>query len=219
MTNRQASVTDAGRTVRGYRRLARFYDLLAVPRLTRRQRRQAVAQLALRPGDSVLDLACGTGLSLPALIEAVGPVGRVVGVDLSQDQLARARQRVLVAGWQNVTLIAANAEELDLGQQFDGILCSYTHDIMTSRLAVQQAVEHLRPGGRFVAFGLKRPTGWRAPLNALLLAYYWVLRVPINWDPKTSRRPCAYLEEALGGVEVRERFLGLWYQAVGVKSS
>ncbi|MBI1885853.1 MAG: methyltransferase domain-containing protein [Chloroflexi bacterium] len=212
-------MTDTDRTVRGYRWLARLYDLLAVPRLTARQRREAVAQLALRPGDSALDLGCGTGLSLPALAEAVGPAGRVVGADLSPDQLARARQRVEAAGWQNVSLVQANAEELDLGERFQGILACYVHDIMTSPAAAKKAVDHLKPGGRFVALGLKRPAGWLAPLNALFQLYFFVLRVPINWHPEASRRPWANLERLLGPLEIRERFFGTWYRAVGVKPS
>lgn len=208
---------DASYVQREYRRLARFYDLLAVPRLTARQRREAVARLALRSGDCVLDLGCGTGLSLSALVEAVGPAGRVVGVDLSEDQLARSGEKVAAAGWENVSLTWSNAEELQFGEQFDGILASYTHDIMTSAVAVARAVAHLKPGGRFVALGFKRPTGWRAPLNAIIVAFYWLFRVPINWDADASRRPWADLEHVLGPLEVEERFLGTWYRAVGVK--
>jgi len=218
-TSEPAPVIDLQRNLRGYRRLARFYDLLAVPPLTARQRREAVAQLALPRGGSVLDLGCGTGLSLTPLVAAVGPDGRVVGVDLSPDQLARARRRVEAAGWTNVLLIEANAEELALNESFDGILSTYTHDIMTSRRAIGRAVRHLKPGGRFVAVGFKRPTGWSAPLNLLVKAFYTALRIPIQWDRETSRRPWAYPEELLGPLDVRERFGGLWYEAVGVKLS
>ena len=111
----------------------------------------------------------------------------------------------------------ANAEELTLGEQFDGILSTYTHDIMTSPLAVQRAVAHLKPGGRFAAIGFARPAGWRSPLNLLFEAFYTCLRIPVNWDAETSGRPWTNLERQLGVLTVRHRFIGTWYRAVGVK--
>ena len=210
-------VIDAARTQRGYSRLARIYDLLAVPWLTSGVRREAVLQLRLRAGDSALDLGCGTGLSLSFLVDALGPSGRVVGVDLSREQLERARRRAANAGWGNVFFVQANAEEMYLDEQFDGILSTYTHDIMTSPLAVERAVVHLKPGGRFVALGFKRPTGWRSPLNALFVAFYKLFRIPISWDAEASDRPWTYIERLLGNVRVKERFLGTWYRAVAVK--
>ncbi|WP_030742635.1 class I SAM-dependent methyltransferase [Streptomyces sp. NRRL F-5135] len=50
----------------------------------------AVAALGLRPGDAVLDAGCGTGRALPALREAVGPRGTVLGVDLTPEMLRAA---------------------------------------------------------------------------------------------------------------------------------
>ncbi|MER8001390.1 class I SAM-dependent methyltransferase [Streptomyces sp. NPDC095613] len=50
----------------------------------------AVAALGLRPGDAVLDAGCGTGRALPALREAVGPRGTVLGVDLTPEMLQAA---------------------------------------------------------------------------------------------------------------------------------
>ena len=210
-------VIDAARNQREYRRLAGFYDFLAVPRLTTGVRREAVDRLRLQPDDSALDLGCGTGLTLPILAKAVGPTGRVVGVDLSTDQLERARQRIIAAGLQNVSFVQTNAEELDLGEQFDGILSTYTHDIMTSALAVERAVAHLKPGGRFAAIGFARPTGWRSPLNLVFKAFYAGLRIPVNWDAETSGRPWINLERQLGPLNVKQRFIGTWYRSVGVK--
>ena len=216
-TGRAPPVIDAARNQREYRRLAAFYDLLAVPWLTTGVRREAVDRLRLQPGDSVLDLGCGTGLTLPILAQAVGPAGRVVGVDLSTDQLERARHRTIAAGLQNVSFVQTNAEELDLGEQFDGILSTYTHDIMTSALAVDRAVAHLKPGGRFVAIGFARPTGWRSPLNLVFKAFYAGLSIPVTWDAETSGRPWANLERQLGPLNVKQRFIGTWYRSVGVK--
>ena len=206
---------DAARVQRRYRILAHFYDLVA-GRPTARFRQQAVARMELRPGDAALDLGCGTGLSIPLLVDAVGLDGRVVGAELSPEMLARARQKVESTGWQNAALVQANAEELDLGEQFDGILAFYTHDIMTSAVAIERAVAHLKPGGRFVAAGVKLATGWRSPLNAITTAYSWP--AVTNWDPEVARRPWAHLERLLGHLQVKERLLETAYLAVGTKS-
>jgi len=53
----------------------------------------AVAELAIRPGDVVLDLGCGPGADLPTLAEAAGPAGRVIGIDNDPDAVRQARER------------------------------------------------------------------------------------------------------------------------------
>ena len=64
-----------------YRQHASGYDASA--RHTMHMRLRTIDRLALRPGDRVLDVACGTGLSFPWLREAVGAGGEVVGIDIS----------------------------------------------------------------------------------------------------------------------------------------
>src|SRR3990172_12612029 len=90
-----------------YKRLAGGYDSLGRIRLAESVRRQAVRLLALKQGDVVLDVACGTGLSFPHIQERIGPQGQLIGVDLSAEMLAKAREKVTQAGWRNVTLIYA----------------------------------------------------------------------------------------------------------------
>ena len=82
-----------------YGRWARLYDLLAT-RLpgVGRFRAAAADALDLSPGDTVVDVGCGSGAALPYLRERVGPDGAVVGVDLTGEMLARARERVARAG-------------------------------------------------------------------------------------------------------------------------
>jgi ubiquinone/menaquinone biosynthesis C-methylase UbiE len=73
-------------------------------RLVERYRRRAIERPWLEPGDSVLDVACGTGANFPLLLDHVGPAGRVVGVDLSPDVLAIAMEGVRRVGsgaWQD----------------------------------------------------------------------------------------------------------------------
>jgi len=70
------------RVKRKYRLNAPWYDtLVSLPTL--KLRRIAVQRLALRPGDVVLDFGCGSGLSFRFLEKAVGPEGRIIGVELS----------------------------------------------------------------------------------------------------------------------------------------
>ncbi|MGY5884687.1 class I SAM-dependent methyltransferase [Modestobacter lacusdianchii] len=54
---------------------------------------RAVGELRVRPGDAVLDAACGTGRALPVLRAATGPAGTVVGVDLTPEMLGEAQRR------------------------------------------------------------------------------------------------------------------------------
>jgi len=203
------------RTKLKYRRNARFYDLLVRPLpLFERLRRKAVERLGLRPGETVVDLGCGTGLSLELLERGVGPQGRIIGVEITPEMLAKAREKVARHGWSNVTLSEANAEEVRLEPaSVDAVLCCLTNDIMHSKAAVQRAVRALRPGGRFVATGVKLAGGRRGRLlNAITRAYSaTAITVPI------TPAPWAHLEGLLDPLEVTEDVWGTAYVAHGVK--
>jgi ubiquinone/menaquinone biosynthesis C-methylase UbiE len=155
---------------------ARFYDVLSLEGpLYRAGRVAAVSRLALRPGDRVLDVGCGTGLNFPLLVDAVGPTGRVIGVDASDAMLAQARHRVAARGWANVTLAsgdAANLASLAAGP-FDAVLFTYSLAVIDDwERAWEQSVGLLRPGGRIPVADTAPPTGaWRAvaPLAWLAL--------------------------------------------------
>src|SRR5215216_2399172 len=136
---------DVDRIRRKYRRNARYYDWPEGP--LGRLRAEAVSRLQLQPGQTVLDLGCGTGRSFSLLQKLVGPTGRIVGIDVSPDMLARARAKVERRRWANVALVEANAEDIALPREsVDAVLSFFTHDILTSSRAVQRAVAVLRTG-------------------------------------------------------------------------
>lgn len=150
-----------------YRRRAWIYDLELA--LFEPVRRRAVSWLALRPGNTVLDIGCGTGLSFALLHEAVGSRGRIVGVEQSPQMLDKARQRVQRHGWSNLTLLCAPAEEARLNGRADAALLHFTHDIMQNGTALDHVLRHLKPGVTIVASGLKWAPAWALPMNLLVL--------------------------------------------------
>ena len=191
---------------------ARFYDLFE--QAFARRRTHAVDRLGLNGGETVLDLACGSGLSFAPLEKGIGPDGKIVGVELSPAMLAQARAKIVHHGWENVTLIEANAEEGDLPPaSVDAVLAFYAYDVMLSRRAVERVVQALRPGGRLVSAGPRRvpgPRGWL--LNPITIA---VARIAAA-QPLIIR-PWEHLEDLLGSLTVEEHWWGASYVAYGVR--
>src|SRR5450432_4598112 len=113
-----------------YRKKAKHYDITSrlypAPGYPQRaQRLRAVHALGLRAGDSVIDIACGTGLNFPLLEEVIGPDGRIVGVDLTDAMLACAQDRIETNVWSNISLVQADAADFDFPTQADAILSTY----------------------------------------------------------------------------------------------
>jgi ubiquinone/menaquinone biosynthesis C-methylase UbiE len=103
-----------------------------------------------QPGDTVLDIATGTGLAAIASARLVGKSGRVVGVDISPGMLERARIAVESEGLGNVELVVMDAEKLDYpANSFDIVLCVSALPYMTDvRAAIRSWQRLLKPGGR-----------------------------------------------------------------------
>src|SRR5690348_11207281 len=104
--------------IQTYRKKAKHYDITSrlypAPGYPQRaQRRRAVQALGLRPGDSVIDIACGTGLNFPLIEEVIGSAGAIVGVDLTDAMLAHAQERIDINGWSNISLVLADAADFD----------------------------------------------------------------------------------------------------------
>ncbi len=185
-----------------YRRRADVYDLELA--LFEPIRRRAVAMLHLAPGASVIDAACGTGLSFPLLQQAVGPRGRIVGIEQSPEMCAKARARVASVGWRNVRLIDRPVEAATIPGQADAALFHFTHDVLRRPEAVANVLAHLKPGARVVAAGLKwaGPFGWPVNLFVLLAALRSVTSLEgmaAPWSHLWSRLEAFGVESALFG--------------------
>lgn len=103
-------------------------------------------------GESVLDLGCGVGLDLYHYAVAVGPTGKVYGLDLSEAMLAKAQENLRHAGIKNVAFLRASAARIPLPDaSVDLVTANGIFNLSPDKDAVMREVARvLKPGGRTV---------------------------------------------------------------------
>ncbi|GAB7335000.1 hypothetical protein MBLNU13_g06866t1 [Cladosporium sp. NU13] len=115
-----------------------------------------VQLLNLKPGERVLDLACGTGLVTFKAANRVGPSGHVVGVDISTGMLAQAHAKLQGHTLNNVQFHNHSITELDSLPEleehtFDAITCASALVLLPQpEAAIIQWAKYLKPGGRLI---------------------------------------------------------------------
>jgi demethylmenaquinone methyltransferase/2-methoxy-6-polyprenyl-1,4-benzoquinol methylase len=175
-------------------------------------RRRSVAALELSAGDRVLEVGCGPGNSFRRLREAVGPDGRVVGVDYSRGMVEGAADRIEDAGWENVHVVHGDATTPGIRRgTFDAVYASMSISAMPNPVtAIDAAARCLRADGRIAVLDARPFQGvWRV-LNPAVVP---VLRVLTDWDHETDV-PAA-IESRFETATVRGYNAGTIYVASG----
>jgi len=209
-----SSVFTLGEVRKAFTAWAPRYDATHAWRMLKR--RQARLALGVRPGDRVIEIACGTGLNFPHLRQLVGEAGQVVGVDLTPAMLEIARQRVFRNKWKNVEMREADAADLPFPDaSFDRALCAFALNIIPEyERAIAEIARVIVPGGRFVALEMRSmDTGswprWQARLAHRLMRVCTV---------DGSHRSLEAILHAFGDVKVRPCWAGMLYVAVATKA-
>jgi ubiquinone/menaquinone biosynthesis C-methylase UbiE len=166
----EARIHDSSRVAARYSRIAPAYERWA--RLTEsRARRRVLDVAAVRDGETVLEVATGTGVQLVALARR-NPSGRTVGVELAPGMLEQTRRRLAVAGISTVALHHADALALPFADRsFDVLTNGYMLDLLPLAdipRALREFRRVLRPGGRLVLSNMtiaERP--WHRHWDAL----------------------------------------------------
>ena len=177
-------------------------------------RKRAVDQLNLRQGDRVLEVGCGTGRNFPFLRDAVGSAGRIYGVDLSVGMLRRARKLCQRRQWTNFVLIEADAAHYVGQELFDGVLFSFSYNVMPHhRSVLRQVWKQLRPGSRLVIVDARLPRGLFGKLIRPFAT--WLMKQTLLGNPRI--RPWQYHAALVDDFQMVDFRFGSYYICCGTK--
>lgn len=163
-------------------------------------RRLAIETLDLAPGDSVLEIGCGTGNSFESLRRSVGPDGTVVGIDASRGMTHTARDRIRQKGWQNVHVLRGDAQHPPVSDgTYDAAYAAMSLSAVADpERAIRSIETTLRPGGRFVV--LDAQPFQRSPWTLLNPISIPIAKASTKWMPQVDL--VAALRREFGTVDV-----------------
>ena len=143
----------------------KWYDLItplydvSIRSLYGPYRKITIQQLELIPGETVLDIGCGSGLNFPLIMDKIGPSGTLIGVDYSRKMLARAQKLVDTNDWKNVRLFEQDVRNLDAANfadlmgasiQVDKIICTLGMSVFPDwRIVFDKTYALLKTGGKY----------------------------------------------------------------------
>jgi len=167
-----------------------------------------IKNLNLTIGSSVLDMACGTGLNFPLLLEAVGSRGRIVGVDNSEKTLKLAKNRIARQNWNNVSINKMDGPEFNGEMLFDAALCTFAIEIISPyRETIKTMIDSVKAKGRIGYIGFKYS---KNPLLKMMNPF-WRMSCLLGGGADLERNVPEYLRQNLKEVFFKEVYAGFYY--------
>ena len=187
------------------------HDTLAGPTWPIRMR--CIDLLCLVPGDTVLDVGCGSGLNFEPLLERIGRKGLLIAFEPDAERHAKAALRaqgLRAQGWR-IELQCARAEDVRLPSRPDAALFHYVHGIVRTPRAVTNLLGQLPAGTRLAMAGTKFFPWWLAPLNV----YAWWKNRGYQVRAHELHRPWTLVEKHLQGFTWKPTHGGMGYIGSG----
>jgi demethylmenaquinone methyltransferase/2-methoxy-6-polyprenyl-1,4-benzoquinol methylase len=182
-------------------RIAGKYDLLntlMTAGLHHAWRERAVDRAEVSPGDSVLDVCCGTGDLALELAQRVSPGGRVVGCDFSEQMLDLAREKAEGRRAESVRFEWADALNLPYDDgRFDAVTVGFGVRNFSDRdRGIEEMTRVLKPGGRLAILEFTEP---RRPPFSTFYSLWFDRIVPILGRLTANPEAYSYLAESVHG--------------------
>lgn len=181
-----------------------------------RYRRSAVEALRLKPGDTVVEVGCGTGSNFKLLQEKVGTRGRIIGVDLNEAMLERSRLRVKQRGWTNVDITHSDAALFRFPEGINGVISTFAITLVPEfDEIIKRGSRALKKGGRFVVLDLKLPDKRPRVLRSIGVFF----TKPFGALEETAkRRPWESIQKYLTTISFEELYFGFSYIVTGERN-
>lgn len=181
-------------------------------------RKAAISKLEMNPGDTIIDIGCGTGLNFPYLQQGIGAQGRIIGIDISEQMLAEARHLAEENDWENVELIWRDAGEYTYTEKANGIISTYAMTLIPEAgQVITKASEAITGGGKMVILDMAWPRycplWWRHVLY--FLKSYGVTAEVLKGRPWEQVQKA--MEENLSQIEKKIYWFGFFHLTSGIK--
>jgi phosphatidylethanolamine/phosphatidyl-N-methylethanolamine N-methyltransferase len=189
---------DKATIAKAYARWAPIYDMIFGPVFERGRR--ASIEAAERIGGRILEVGVGTGMSLPAYSRK----NRIVGLDISEPMLRKARQRVIEHKLDNVEALAVmDAAKLGLPDaSFDVVVAQYViTTVPDPEATLDEFARVLRPGGEII---LVNHLGAEHGIRRTFERRFAPLARRLGWQPEFRFGRLAAWAEGHGGVRILE---------------
>jgi len=178
-------------------------------------RKLAIAELDLKPGNTVVEIGCGTGLNFKYLQRAIGQNGKLIGVDLTDAMLEQARDRIEENDWNNVELIERDAAKYLFPDNIQGVISSFALTLVPEfETVIERASKALVSNGRLVILDLKLPGNWPRWLINIAILITRPFGVTLDL---AEREPWEVIKKYFPNTSVRQLYGGFAYIATGTK--
>ena len=200
-------------------RFSKVYDWISTDSYYRKPRIFAIEKLDLKPNQNILNIPCGTGQNFKYFQKYMDNTGRILGIDLSEGMLLKAKEKIQNNAWKNINVFCGDAtkineewidKNIEQNLRFDSVLCDLgLSGFPEWQKIIDNLISILKPDGKLVIMD------WFIEKSSLRGEFIkWIGKGDVN-------RPIyQYMEKKVSNFELNNSFKkGEMFVAIGTKKN